>query len=160
MNFHMRPLPVHHKRTHLKHPRSSAANGGSTQHWLRHFWIALALILTLGIALVAYGKYSVDNDEDEDAYFTVQTATIAGDAVNVRCKLSLLIDQEQESRLKKRQQELDAVVRSVLSEVYQGSARPSISEVRAQMLLTLNKKLPRKLQIRDVYVQELLVGNS
>ena len=28
------------------------------------------------------------------------------------------------------------------------------------MLLTLNKKLPRKLQIRDVYVQELLVGNS
>ena len=120
----------------------------------------MALISVLGISLVAYGKYSVDSDDDEDAYFTVQTATIAGDAVNVRCKLSLLIDQEQESRLKKRQQELDAVVRSVLSDVYQGSARPSIAEVRAQMLLTLNKKLPRKLQIRDVYIQELLVGNS
>ena len=156
----MRPLPVHHKRTHLKHPRSSVANGSSTQLWLRRFWIALALISVLGISLVAYGKYSVDSDDDEDAYFTVQTATIAGDAVNVRCKLSLLIDQEQESRLKKRHQELDAVVRYVLSDVYQGSARPSIAEVRAQMLLTLNKKLPRKLQIRDVYIQELLVGNS
>jgi len=156
----MRPLPVHHKRTHLKHPRSSVANGSSTQPWLRRFWITLALISVLGISLVAYGKYAVDSDEDEDAYFSVQTATVAGDAVNVRCKLSLLIDQEQESRLKKRQQELDALVRSVLSDAYQGSARPTISEVRAQMLQTLNKKLPRKLQIRDVYVQELLVGNS
>jgi hypothetical protein len=156
----MRPHPVPPKRTHLKHPRSSATNGSSTQLWLRRFWIALALISVLGISLVTYGKYSVDRDEDEDAYFNVQTATIAGDAVNVRCKLSLLIDQDQEPGLKKHQQELDAVVRSVLSDAYQGSVRPSISDVRAQMLVALNKKLPRKLQIREVYVQELLVGNS
>ena len=156
----MRPLPVHHKRTHLKHPRSSAAKGNATQLWLRRFWIALALISILSISLVAYGKFSVGSDEDEDAYVTVQTVTVVGDAVNVQCKLSLLIEQEQESRLKKRQQELDAVVRSVLSDAYQGSARPTISDVREQMLLALNKKLPRKLQIRDVYVQELIVGNS
>lgn len=156
----MRPLPVHHKRTHLKHPRPSATKADSTQLWLRRFWIGLALISVLSISLVAYSKYSVDSDEDEDAYVSVQTVTVVGDAVNVQCKLSLLIDQEQESRLKKRQQELDVVVRSVLSDVYQGSTRPTISEVREQMLLAINKKLPRKLQIRDVYVQELVVGNS
>lgn len=156
----MRPLPVHHKRTHLKHPRSSVAKVDLTQLWLRCFWIALALISILSISLIAYGKYSVDGDEDEDAYITIQTKTVVGDAVNVQCKLSLLIDQEQESRLKKRQQELDALVRSVLSDAYQGSTRPTISEVREQMRLALNKKLPRKLQIRDVYVQELVVGNS
>jgi hypothetical protein len=120
----------------------------------------LALLSILSISLVAYSKYSIDTDEDEDAYVTVQTVTIVGDAVNVQCKLSLLIDQEQESRIKKRQQELDIVVRSVLSDAYQGSTRPTISDVREQMLLALNKKLPRKLHIRDVYVQELIVGNS
>lgn len=154
----MSTRPVAHKRTHLKHPKSASAN--TEQRWLRHFWSFFAGLALISIALIAYNKFDPAKDTDEDAYVSVQTRTVAGNSNNVICKLSLLIDQEQEKRINSRQKQLEAVVNSVLTEAYQGSERPPLAEVRQQLYVALNNKLPRKLQIRDVYIQELIIGNT
>ena len=154
-----RPLP--HKRSHLKHPRGKSASSTAESTWLRRFWLSLGcLVLILG-AMASYQHYQQGLDEEEeDVYFSLKTMTTAGDNFNVICKLSLLIDPEQENRITKRQQQLETVVNATLAEVYEGDNRPALEEVRKRLRLAINERLPRKLQIRDVYIQELLIGNS
>lgn len=153
----MQVRPPPHKRTHLKHPKSSRT--ATKDRWLRRYWIALISIGLISVAFITFNILA-DDDEDKDVYITVQTRTVAGDNNNVICKLSLLIDPEQEKGLQQRQPLLVSVVNSVLSEAYTGSQRPPPAEIRAQLLVEINKKLPRKLQVRDVLLQELIIGNS
>lgn len=154
----MRNQPVPHKRTHLKHPKNHAV--GKEQLWLRRFWFFFASFTLLSIALVAYNKYGSAVENHEDAYINIELRTVVGDSNRVICKLSLLIDPEQETPIKNRQKELEAVVSSVLAEAYQGAQRPPLTAVRELLHNALNQQLPRKLEIRDVLIQELLVGNS
>lgn len=156
----MLPRPKHHKRTHLKHPGKNASHGKSDQSWLRKFWLALGFLLLLSAGVATYGLYSKEMEADEDVYVSVQVKTIVADDQNAICRLSLLIDPEQEARLQKRQKELEAVVSATLAEIYQGDQRPALSEVRLRLLLAINQKLPRKLQVRDVLIQDLIIGNS
>ncbi|WP_434516139.1 hypothetical protein AB6Q56_05735 [Dechloromonas sp. ARDL1] len=153
----MQTRPPPHKRTHLRHPKPDKATG--KDEWLRRYWIALISIGLIAISAVTFNILSND-DEDQDTYVNVQTRTVAGDNNNVICKVSLLVDPEQEKGLLQRQPLLVAVVNSVLSEAYAGSRRPPPNEIRMQLLAALNNKLPRQLQIRDVLLQELIIGNS
>lgn len=154
----MQVRPPAHKRTHLKHPESGRQ--GSERLWLRRYWIALASVALISAALITFNVFFPDDEEEKDVYVSVKTRLLAGDNNNVFCTLSLLVDPEQEKGLQQRQALLTSVVNSVLSEVYTGSQRPPPAEVRTQILTALNKKLPRKLQVRDVFLQELVIGNS
>lgn len=149
---------VPHKRTHLKHPKNHAV--AKERLWLRRFWFFFASLTLISIALVAYHKYDDTSEKQEDVYLNLELRTIVGDSNSVVCKLSLLIDPDQEKPIGNRQKELEAVVSSVLSEAYQGAQRPLLSAVREQLHKALNQRLPRKLEIRDVLIQELVVGSS
>lgn len=155
----MQTRPPPHKKTHLKHRKTG--DKGSEALWLRRYWIVLASITLLSVSLIVYNSFSVDETEQEpDVYVSVQTRTLAGDRNNVLCKLSLQVAPEQEKGIQERRALLESVVNSVLSEAYMGQRRPSPAEVRAQLLTTLNQKLPKKLQLRDVLLQELVIGSS
>lgn len=154
----MQVKPPPHKRTLLKHAKPTAK---STENlWTRRFWIALASIAILSVALVTYNSLSADTDEEREVYVTVQTRTMAGNNYNVLCKLSLAVSPDQEQGVQKRRALLESVVSSVLSEAYMGEQRPPLGEIRTQLLEAINKKLPKKLQVHDVLLQELLIGNS
>lgn len=130
------------------------------QIWLRRFWILFAAVTLISIALVVYQKYADAFTTPEEVYLKLELRTMVGDNDVVVCKLSLLVDPEQEKPIKNRQKELEAVVSAVLTEAYQGTQRPPLSAVREQLHDELNRRLPRKLEIRDVLIQELVVGNS
>jgi hypothetical protein len=151
-----RPKP--HKRTHLKHPTSRGQPKDREQQWLR--WFTLALIAgALVSALTVY--YTLRNpgfEVEEDAYVSVQVKTLLGTEKVIVCRVSLLIDPEQERGIQDRQQLLQAVTSEALVDLYQRAMRPDMSEVRQGLHLAINQKLPRKLQIRDVLIQELSVG--
>ncbi len=149
-----RTLPP--KRTHLKHPPSALAG---ERLWLRRFWVVFGALAVFSIALIGFQTLGKSDDERE-VYITLQTRTVAGEGSNVLCKLSLLVDPAQENRIVKRQPELEAVVNAALAEAYEGSRRPALRQVRDRLLAAINDKLPGKLKVRDVFIQELLVGNS
>ena len=52
---------------------------------------------------------------------------------------------------------VDAVVSSSLSDSYQQDKAPRLADVRDALYVAINRKLPRKLQIQDVLIQECLV---
>ena len=112
--------------------RSSAGERNEDQSWVHRFWMLLGA-------------------------FVKVTTTIGLDQLVV-CKLSLLVDPEQEKGLQKRQKMLEAVVSSSLSDSYQQDKAPRLADVRDALYVAINRKLPRKLQIQDVLIQELLVG--
>lgn len=116
-------------------------------------------MFALALALLGYQRFAADADERE-AYVSVQTRTVAGNFNNVVCKLSLLVDQSQEERISRRKRELEAVINAVLAEAYQGARRPGLAEVRDRLHLAINNKLPRRLQVQDVLIEELLIGSS
>ena len=145
------------KRTHLKHPKP--ANKSNERHWLLRFWMVLALLGLVSIGVVTYNLMETD-DADRDVFVSVQTRTVVGNSNNVSCKLSLLIDPEQQKGIEQRRAILESVVNSVLADAYTGDRRPPLNEIKEQLMTELNKKLPRKLQIREVLLQELVIGNS
>jgi hypothetical protein len=152
--------PIHHKKTHLKHPHL-AKKKDKDKGWMRNFWIGLVTFFAVSAVSVAYYSYEPTNIEIEnDSYVSISTSTVAGDDKNVTCQLSLLIDSEQDEAIQKRKPELEVVVKSALSELYQEDQRPDLQEVREKLFYEINKKLPRKLKIREVYIQEMLIGQS
>lgn len=126
---------------------------------MRRFWVVFGALAVFSIALIGFQTLGKSDDERE-VYITLQTRTVAGEGSNVLCKLSLLVDPAQENRIVKRQPELEAVVNAALAEAYEGSRRPALRQVRDRLLAAINDKLPGKLKVRDVFIQELLVGNS
>jgi hypothetical protein len=44
--------------------------------------------------------------------------------------------------------------------VYQGEQRPALATVRQRLFVAIGQKLPRKLKIRDLFIQDRLVGYS
>ena len=144
------------KPMHSKRPPAVQAG---ERLWLRRFWMVFGALAVFSIALIGFQTLGKD-DEDREVYITLQTRTVAGEGNNVLCKLSLLVDPAQENRIAKRQPELEAVVNAALAEAYEGSRRPALSSVRDRLLAAINEKLPGKLKVRDVFIQELLVGNS
>lgn len=128
-------------------------------HWIRRFWVGLAAMGILAASLVF--TYGQNDESDEDIYVAIQINAKAGDDQNIICNLSLLIDPEQEKRIKARQSQLQAIAsQSLVASYNENSRRPSLSSVRTQLYRDINSQLPRKLQIRDVLIQDLLFGIS
>ena len=151
-----RPKP--HKRTHLKHPEQSEHSESGDQSWLRRFLFALGLIGVVSAAVVYYYISNYGAGVERDAYVSVQVRTLVGAEKRVVCKLSLVVDPKQEMGVLGHQKLLEAVVSQSLLEAYQHEERPDLSDVRENLYLKINQKLPPQLQIREVLVQELTVG--
>ena len=148
------------KNAPLKHSSPKASDGGNDQSWLRGFWLLLATFSIVCAAGIYYYVDTQDSEADEEAYVSLKVTTSIGIDQLVICKLSLLIDPVQEKGLQKRQKMLEAVVGSSLSDAYQQDKSPRLAEVRDALYVAINRKLPRKLQVQDVLIQELLVGVS
>ena len=131
---------------------------GDEQSWLRHFWLLLAAFAVIGATAIYFYLDEQASDIEEEAYVSVSVRTSVGIDQLVICKLSLLIDPEQEKGLTKRQKMLEAVVSNSLATSYQQENLPKMAEVRDTLLIAINRKLPRKLKVQDVLIQELLVG--
>lgn len=146
------------KQSQLTRPGAKGRGDSADQSWLNRFWLLLAL--TALLSLVAIFFYVQEQDEiEEEVYVSVSVRTSVGlDQQQVICKLSLLIDPEQEKGIQKRQKMLEAVVGGALAEAYQGDKYPQMAAVRQSLYLAINQKLPRKLQVQDVLIQQLLVG--
>lgn len=128
------------------------------QSWLRYFWLLLAAFAVIGAMAIYFYTDDQASDKDEEAYVSLNVRTSVGIDQLVVCKLSLLIDPAQEKGLIKRQKMLEAVVSNTLTTSYQQENLPKMAEVRDSLLIAINQKLPRKLKVQDVLIQELLVG--
>jgi hypothetical protein len=153
-----RPKP--HKRTHLKHSSHRTHNEAKDQSWLRRFLLALGFVAALAVSVIFYytRDRGTDDEQEQDVYVSVKVTPVFGTGELIICQLSLLIDSEQEKGIQSRQSLLEAVVSQSLLDSYQRTQRPDLHEVRQNLYLAINQKLPRKLQIRDVLIQELKVG--
>ena len=140
--------------------RAGAAARNEDQSWLRRFWLLLASFVIICAGAIYFYMDSQASEVDEEVYVSVKVTTTIGLDQLVVCKLSLLVDPEQEKGLQKRQKMLEAVVSSALSDSYQQEKAPRLAEVRDALYVAINRKLPRKLQVQDVLIQELLVGIS
>ena len=143
-----------------QHARTGAAARNDEQSWLRSFWLLLAAFAVVCAAAIYFYMDSQASEADEEAYVSVKVTTTIGFDQLVVCKLSLLVDPEQEKGLQKRQKMLEAVVSSSLADAYQQEKQPKLADVRDALYVAINRKLPRKLQVQDVLIQELLVGIS
>lgn len=128
------------------------------QSWLRHFWLLLTAFVIIAAAAVYFYLDKPASEIEEEAYISVNVRTSVGIDQMIICKLSLLIDPEQEKGLTKRQKMLEAVVSNALATTYQQESPPKLAELRDSLLIAINRKLPRKLRVQDVLIQELLVG--
>jgi hypothetical protein len=136
------------------------ASASEDQSWLHRFWLLLGAFALICAAAIYFYMDSQASEVDEEVYVSVKVTTTIGFDQLVVCKLSLLVDPEQEKGLQKRQKMLEAVVSSSLSDSYQQEKTPKLAEVRDALYVAINRKLPRKLQVQDVLIQELLVGIS
>lgn len=134
------------------------ASGPDEQSWLRRFWLLLGAFSVICAAAIYFYMDSQASEVDQEVYVSVKVTTTIGLDQLVVCKLSLLVDPEQEKGLQKRQKMLEAVVSSSLSDSYQQEKPPKLAEVRDALYVAINRKLPRKLQVQDVLIQELLIG--
>ena len=128
------------------------------QSWSRRLWLLLASFAIVCAAAIYFYKDSLASEDDEAVYVSVNVTTTIGLDQLVVCKLSLLADPAQEKGLQKRQKMLEAIVSSSLSDFYQQEKTPKMADVRDALYVAINRKLPRKLQIQDVLIQQLLVG--
>lgn len=128
------------------------------QAWSRRLWLLLTTFAIICTAAIYFYMNSQANEADEEVYVSVSVTTTIGLDQLVVCKLSLLVDPAQEKGLQKRQKMLEAVVSSSLSDFYQQEKTPKMADVRDALFVAINRKLPRKLQVQDVLIQQLLVG--
>jgi hypothetical protein len=151
-----RPKPQ--KNTPVKPPTQRGQAKDKEQLWLRWFSLALIAGALISALTVYYTTRSSGFELQEDTYVSVQIKTLLGTEKVIVCRLSLLIDPDQESDLQDRKKLLETVASQALVDLYQRAQRPEMAEVRQDLLLAINQKLPRKLQIREVLIQELSVG--
>ena len=136
------------------------SSSSEDQSWLRRFWLLLGAVAILCSGAIYFYMDSQESEVDEEVYVSVKVTTSVGLDQLVVCKLSLLVDPAQEKGVQKRQKMLEAVISSSLSDSYQQEKMPKLAEVRDALYVAINRKLPRKLQVQDVLIQELLVGIS
>lgn len=144
-------------------PRTaSTTNASQDRTWLRRFWIILVFGAFLSGGLIFFQNYSSDKKQKkiEDAYLAVAVQTFSGNSFNVLCRLNLLINADQEEELKPYQKALEVLITATLSNLYQSPERPSLEDVQLQLRRKINDRLPEDLQVRDVLIEQLLVGNS
>lgn len=151
--------PIHHPRTHLKHP-GRPGRSGHQGRWLRRFWVSLTLMLLVAAATLFYYERQRNDGAEADVYVPVRVRTQVGDDQLLVCKLNLLLDPDQEKGVRSRLNVLEAVIGASLADSYQRRLRPRLSTVRQELHLAINRKLPRRLQIRDVLIDELLLGRG
>lgn len=154
----MNKRPIPHKVSHLKHPRSGTAGSAADQSWQRRFWMLLSLVAMFSAASIFFYTKSLHAETEEEVYVSVSVRTSISTDQTVICKLSLLVDPEQEKALQNRQKMLEAVVGDSLAASYQQDKYPKMADVKESLFVAINRKLPRKLQVQDVLIQELLVG--
>jgi len=145
------------QRKNLSRKNSAVAGDAS---WLRRFWTVLVLIGLCGMAAIYVQTRQAADNEEEDAYLSLPIRTSVGDNQLLIGKVSLLIDPEQEKGLERRKSQLEAVITASLADSYQGPGRPLLSVVQKDLMTAINAYLPRKLRVRDVLIQDLVVGIS
>lgn len=128
--------------------------------WLLRFWMVIMLIAMGGLAAVHIHAKQVNIEEEVDTYFSVPVKTTVGNNQLLVGTISLLIDPEQEKGLERRKNQLSTVISASLVELYQGATRPRLTDVRNALLASINAYLPRKLHIREVLIQDLIVGTA
>lgn len=155
----MRTQSIHPQSTRPKSPGRHSPSGNQ-RSWLRRFWISLTLMLLLAGATLLYFERHGADETEADVYVPVRVRTQVGDDQLLICKLNLLLDPDQEKGVRSRLHVMEAVISTSLAGSYQRRLRPKLSTVRQDLLLAINRKLPRRLQIRDVLIDELLLGRG
>jgi len=143
-------------------PANSPAKATADSSWLRHFWTALAALFLLAGGLIYHYLQRTDNQQKSEAitYLALPIKTIVGNNQYVSGQLSLQITPKQEQLLEERKVMLQTVINATLVEAYGTAERPSLSSVRLALKEAINTRLPRKLRIRDVLIESLVVGLS
>lgn len=143
-------------------PANSPAKATADSSWLRHFWTALAALFLLAGGLIYHYLQPTDNQQKSEAitYLALPIKTIVGNNQYVSGQLSLQITPKQEQLLEERKAMLQTVINATLVEAYGTAERPSLSSVRLALKEAINTRLPRKLRIRDVLIESLVVGLS
>lgn len=143
-------------------PANSPAKATADSSWLRHFWTALAALFLLAGGLIYHYLQRTDNQPKSEAitYLALPIKTIVGNNQYVSGQLSLQITPKQEQLLEERKAMLQTVINATLVEAYGTAERPSLSSVRLALKEAINTRLPRKLRIRDVLIESLVVGLS
>jgi len=142
----------------MKSPRQTARTENRDRSWLYGFFFALGLIAVIAAAVIFYYARNTNTGPEPEAYVSVKVRTLVGPDKMVVCKLSLAVDAAQENDIASHKKLLEAVVSQSLLNTYQQSKRPELSEVRENLLLSINEKLPGDLQVHEVLLQELTVG--
>lgn len=143
-------------------PANSPAKTTADSSWLRHFWTALAALFLLAGGLIYHYLQRTDNQQKSEAitYLALPIKTIVGNNQYVSGQLSLQITPKQEQLLEERKVMLQTVINATLVEAYGTAERPSLGSVRQALKEAINTRLPRKLRIRDVLIESLVVGLS
>lgn len=126
--------------------------------WIRWFSFSLIVLVLVSAAIAFYYTRTSGTQEKEQRYVSIQVKPDHQNNQLITCKLSLLVGAKQEEGVKRRQKSLETLVSASLLKIYQSEKRPDLSTVRQSLLSEINNSLPRKLQIEDVLIQELLAG--
>lgn len=138
--------------------KDTAPRTSSEQSWIRWFSFSLIILTLIAAAIAFYYTRTSGTQEKELRYVSIQVKPDHRNNQLVTCKLSLLVGPEQEEGIKHRQKSLETLVSVALLKIYQHEKRPDLAAVRQSLLSEINRSLPRKLQIEDVLIQELLAG--
>ena len=139
--------------------RAAARGKQDDTPWFRRFWISLALFGLASAGYAAYWQYSTTAAAYGDsAYMTVEIRTIVGDHRFIRGSLALQCDEDQLSKLEERKPLIHAVIGEALANAYGAEAHPALTKVRGSLLDSINNRLPRRLKIEDVLIQNYIVG--
>lgn len=148
-------MPI--ERTAQKSPDNTDPND-SDQSWMRRFWLSLGVLALISAAVAFYYTRDTSPKEKESVYVSLQVKPQNDSGQLFVCKLSLVVGREQEGDIRNHQKMLETVVSATLVKIYQQERRPKLSDVRQGLLAAINRSLPKKLQVEDLLVQELLAG--
>ena len=141
-----------------RHPATAASNDDANRSWSRRLWLFLGALGIVSAGLIVY--FDQPKETVDEAYVPLQVKTTVGAGRMAIGKLSLLIAPDQEEGIRDRRQLLEAVIGQSLADSYQDRLRPKLSEVRENLHAAINGRLPSKLKVRDVLIQELLLGSD
>ena len=136
------------------------ANERAEHSWMVKFCWLLGLATTAAVVLVLAGRYYWGPPQKPlDSFFSLSVRAQAQDGRNILCDLKMLIRPEQEAGLAARQAKLTAAAASALADNFDvRTRRPDLKALPDDLLEAINQAVPKKLRIREVYIQNLVYG--
>jgi hypothetical protein len=126
--------------------------------WLHHFWLILGILALACVGLVYFYARQTEQPRPKEIFVAMPVKAMVGESRFVQGKISLVISSAQEKGLSQHQKHIETLVSATLVEMFSGAARPNLAAIRARLLAAINNYLPKRLRVREVLIEDMLIG--